>query len=178
MRIIAISILCCLVLGCRDQRAQAQRKDHFQHRFSITFPAEHQTHGMTTAHTRWRKSLVKNLGHTGNAHVFMLTDISLFDGGTPRQGCVYQNSVKTSQFLVTPFEDLWQVIIDREIQEIGTMGVAGISLHPHPDGKMVVCLEPTPGSGILGVPLSDTWKTGATLPVFTNTTVYWTWGEE
>jgi len=108
----------------------------------------------------------------------MLTDIRLQENGTLSEGRVYQNVDDKAQFLVIPAGGVLQVIIDRKKQQVGTMGVAGISLHPYPDGDMVVCLEPAPGTGILGVPLSDTDKTGApTPPVFSSHSVDWTWGD-
>jgi len=176
MRAIAISILCCLTLGCGKDKAPSPALSEVHHRFAVVFPSAHKTHDASEAQARWQASLVKNLGHRGDTHAFMLTDIPLHDGGTVRQGCVYQHSVNSSQLLVVPSDDLFEVIVDRQKQKIGTMGVSGMTLHPHSSGEMILCFAPTPGTWILGVPLSDAEKTGAKPPVFDGNRVSWTWG--
>ncbi len=143
--------------------------------FSVVFPSDWQTQVLTAAHMKWQDSLVENLGHAGAIHVFALTDIPLFGPGTAIEGHVYQHITSRTLFLVRPPEPSHSVIIDQVAQVIGTMGVNGVSLHPHPSGKMVVILEPTAGSGIVGVPLSDAGKTGAAPPIFDGDRVSWTW---
>ena len=71
----------------------------------------------------------------------------------------------------------YNVIIDRAKKEVGTMGIGGISLHPHPGKEIVVCLEPSPGTGIIGIPLSDSKVEVIIPPIFTENSVSWSWGK-
>jgi len=144
------------------------------HRYSLTFSDQFSVCAMTLAHIRWRDSLVRNLHHQGNVHAFMLTDLVLLDRGVERKGLVYQNTGNPDQFMVTPEEDR-EVVIDRKKSLVGTMGCGGVSIHPHPRGQMIVCLEPSPCGGIIGVDLCCSHKWNVEPPVFTNSEVCWTW---
>ncbi len=144
------------------------------HRYSLTFPDQFSVCATTPAQIRWKNSLVRNLHHQGNVHVFMLTDLALFDRGVERKGLVYQNIGNRDQFMVTPEQDR-AVVIDRRQSLVGTMGCAGVSIHPHPRGQMIVCLEPSPCGGIIGVDLFYCHKWDVEPPVFTDNKVSWTW---
>ena len=162
--IIIVALLGGLSMGCTD------------HRCSITIPSEFHTEEITPSHTRWIESLVTNLGHEGREYVFMLTDIPLKVDTLTLEECVYRCTTDSiPQFLVyTPTEaELEPVIIDIGIEEIGTQGGPS-SLHPHPDGKMIVCLAPKRYGSILNVVLSDD-KTEVPAPVFRGSRVYWTY---
>ncbi len=145
------------------------------HRFTIVFPDTFLTCTMTTSHDRWRDSLVRNMGYHGESHVFMLTDLVVLDHGVERTQVVYQNTGHPDEFMVRPAEH-FPIIIDRGKSVIGTMGCGGVSTHPHPDGKMIVCLEP--GNDRLGVLLSDAAKWEVPPPSFSGNRVSWTWGRE
>ena len=146
-----------------------------EHNFSVTFSENIDRIKIVESHTNWEKSLVTNLGHTGNSYLFVATKLPLMEKGIMQKGKTYQNSSVPSQFLVMPNSG-YNVIIDRAKKEVGTMGVGGISLHPHPGKEIVVCLEPTPGTGIIGIPLSDS-KTEVIPPIFTENSVSWSWGK-
>lgn len=105
----------------------------------------------------------------------MLTDLVVLDRGVERTQLVYQNTGHPDEFMVRAAEQ-FPIIIDRNRFLIGTMGCGGVSTHAHPDGKMVVCLDP--GNDRMGVLLSDTAKCEVPPPSFSGDRVSWTWGRE
>jgi hypothetical protein len=84
-------------------------------------------------------------------------------GYTPRQVSKTAERPSPTQvppnhrYLVTPGR-YQEVVIDRRQLLVGTMGGSGVSIHPHPRGQMIVCLEPSPCAGIIGVDLSFSLK--------------------
>jgi len=102
----------------------------------------------------------------------MRTNITIFDNGKEKEGCVYECTDVGNRFLISTER---KVIVDFNLKEVGTMGVSGISVHPHPDGNMILILAPFKGNNILGVTMKDTEKTGYPKPVFRVNTVFWTY---
>ena len=147
-----------------------------EHNFSVKFPEKIDRIKILESHTKWEKSLVTNLGHTGNSYLFVATKLPLLEKGVMQKGKIYQTSSVPSQFLVMPNSG-YAVIIDRAKKEVGTMGIGGVTLHPHPGKEIVVCLEPSPGTGIIGIPLSDSKTEVIIPPIFTENSVSWSWGK-
>ena len=144
-----------------------------QGRLALDFSKTWSTAQPSEPLVRWERSLRENLGHQGDSHVFLVTDLVLGVDGSQQHRRVYQGRANPAQFLVVP-NGHHTVLVDRDQEAIGTMGVSGLTLHPDPSGQMVVCLQPSPGD-ILGMPLSDRGKTAADPPTFTATRVWWTW---
>ncbi len=122
----------------------------------------------------WKASLLKGIGYSDEKitqAVFLKTNIPILKQGKHLVGTVYQNQLNTNQY----FEATSKTIIDFGRKKVGTMGVAGISIHPTPSGRMVVILAPTKGLTLLGVTLDFKEKTQVNPPRFEKRSVWFKW---
>lgn len=123
----------------------------------------------------WAKSLASRTGHMGDVHLFALANHhpKRIDG--EHAGTAFLKTGSAKRVLVQQANGQ-SVLIDIEQKKIGTMGTGGTTLHPHPNGKFIVLLNPI-GNHALGVPLSDKDKTGEAPPIFNGGKAYWSWGD-
>lgn len=120
----------------------------------------------------WRKSLMDNLHYAGPVHTFLQTTLPLHVDGVPTQGLVYQCLENPNLFHIDNHE---QISVDFERMTFGLSGGGGISFHPHANGKMIVCLNPT-NIPLVCVPLTDTSKNCKDAhPKMSETAVSWDW---
>ena len=94
------------------------------------------------------------------------------DGGSPQEGRVFVHLANGEQCYVRTSDP---VVVDFGEREIGTSGTDGVSFHPHPAGRIVVALVPTPGVSVLGVRLSDESKCGPGRFAFHGKEATWDW---
>jgi hypothetical protein len=128
---------------------------------------------LTPKETRWRESLVRNLGHPGDVRTYVRTEEPLLVEGVSQVGLVYADTTNSRQYLVNPGPG--RVIVAFDAREIGVSGVDGISFHPHPGGRFIVALLPTPGISVLGVTLSDESKCGDAPWYVVDDEAGWSW---
>lgn len=115
----------------------------------------------------WLSSLYKGLGYnkanTGE-EIFLRCDITAKSPSSTY--AVYQSTKNKKRFYILELG----YVIDFESQKIGTLGVAGISIHCPPSKRMVVLLCPTKDQRFMGVLLGD-YKTDSPNPRFTENKV-------
>jgi hypothetical protein len=110
----------------------------------------------------WLKSLYKGLGYDEartEEEIFLRCDIEA--KGPDGSYTIFQSSRNDKRFFILDIG----YVIDFESQEIGTLGVGGISIHHPPSKRMVVLLSPTKGEEFMGVLLGD-YKTDSSDPIF------------
>jgi len=115
----------------------------------------------------WLQSLYKGLGYDKGdteEEIFLRCDLRVRSPN--RSYTVFQSTKNNERFYV---QNLGYVV-DFQSQEVGTLGVGGISAHFPPSNRMVVLLCPSKGQEFMGVPLGDL-KTDSPKPKFTDNIV-------
>jgi len=123
---------------------------------------------------KWRLSLFKGLGYKENKvteAVFLKTDVPIEIDDRVVLGKVYRNKSIANQFYISASN----TIIDFNLMKVGTMGVAGITQHPTPSGRMVIILAPQFNTELLGVTLGFSGKVQVSPPVFSKNKVSYVW---
>ncbi len=164
-----LAILAFLVLA--PSSAVAFERNEFE----LSIPTEYKVESYKQDLKNWVASLINGLGYDPNKvsiNLFLRTDIPITVNGNILKGAIYQNKDNQSQFYVSKPK---KNIVDFSSEQVGTMGVAGISVHPTPSGRMVVVLAPQKGTNILGVTLDFTVKTQVTKPEFQSNYVAYQW---
>ncbi len=142
--------------------------------FDLAVPDTYVTEEYKEDLKNWRLSLLKGVGYDAkkiNEAVFLKTDIPLKVNGHESIGQIYQNKDIKHQFYILASN----TIIDFEAQQVGTMGVSGITNHPTPSRRMVIIIAPSKNINLLGVTLDFTIKVQVKPPVFTGNSVTYEW---
>ena len=142
--------------------------------YTLSIPEVYETEAYVADLEKWKKSLIDGVGYSEEnitQGIFLRTDIPITKDGKRLVGTVYRKLSDSNQF----FESNSRTIIDFHNKLVGTMGVAGISVHPTPSGRMVVILAPTKGLTLLGVTLDFTGKVSVEAPRFKQNKVTFEW---
>ncbi len=146
-----------------------------RHQFELSLPDAYEVEEYKDDLKNWVSSLIKGVGYSPEevlVTIFLKTNVSIVVDGKLISGVVYQNKDNPSQFYVTKPKG---AIVDFSSNLVGTMGVAGISSHPTPSGRMVVVLAPDRNTNILGVTLDFTSKVEVREPAFKGKSVSYEW---
>ncbi len=146
-----------------------------RHEFELNIPAKYEIEEYKSDLKNWVNSLIIGVGYKSKditKNIFLKTSIPINVNGQKIDGAVYQNKDNPNQYYISKPKN---TVIDFTSQLVGTMGVAGITSHPTPSGRMIVVLAPQKNMSILGVTLDFTVKTQVRKPVFEGNYVSYEW---
>jgi hypothetical protein len=162
------------LIACgRGEGPALASKSQAEFRYRLPRPREEPRRRLDVRETRWRDSLVRNVGHRGEVRTYVRIEATFFVDGQPRTNSVWADVDRHGEFLAQAGRNL--MVVDFERGKIGTSGTDGVSWHPHPTGAFVIALVPTRGTGVLGVTL-DNSKAGSPIASHvTSSEAAWTW---
>ena len=151
--------------GCRDITTETHEETTPQQTsYRLSVADKFQTEGFSSPYSNWKKSLINNLGYSKSkifSRDFMCTNLILSADDEPSGHSVYISRSEPRLYLIPELH----LLISFDERIVGTMGVAGISMHLTNDKKFATLIHPSGSNELFGVPVGD-HKTDSPEPEF------------